>query len=333
MNPEPSGADQIDVSVVIVTWNSGPVIDGCLDSLEAETGLKLQIIVVDNASADDTADRLARRPKATYVQTGGNRGFARAVNLGLALTRGRLIMLLNPDASLRPGALAALVGLLDDKPAVGAVGPRLIEANGQENRFAIRQTPSLANTILRRFGLAKLFPESPFFNRETLAGRDRTGGLVAPCLSGSALLFRRKVLDSVGFLDEELPMYLEDMDYCHRIRRSGWALYYQPRAEVVHLGAVSAEASPVRPLLWAAENGQAGYLFIRRYRGPFQAALFSAIIFTAGLGRWAVAGLTVALGKTGAGRKAAEARILVRWAISDKNQFTRRLRASFDLTD
>ena len=331
MNPEPPEAGPINVSVVIVTWNSAAVIDRCLDSLEAETDFKIEVIAVDNASADDTPARLTGRPGVTYIQTGGNRGFARAVNLGLALAKGRRLMLLNPDASLRPGALAALIGSLNDKPGLGAVGPRLIESDGVENRYAIRQTPSLANTILRRFGLAKLFPGSPFFNRETLAGQDRTKGLVVPCLSGSALLFRREVLESVGFLDEELPMYLEDMDYCQRIRRAGWALYYQPRAEVVHLGAVSAEASPVRPLLSAAENGQAGYLFMKRYQGPFQAALFSAIIFTAGAGRWVIAGLLAALGKTGATRVAAEARILVHWAISDKNEFTRRLRATFDL--
>ncbi|MFP5256675.1 MAG: glycosyltransferase family 2 protein [Acidimicrobiia bacterium] len=227
----------IDLSVLLVTYNSRPFIDLCLGAVE-ETVRRhaFEVIAVDNASPDGTAAHLrAHWPSVTTIDMGRNAGFAAANNRAFAASSGRHVVLLNGDAVVGPGALDDLVDHLDAHPEVGVVAPKLCNPDGSDQCTA-RAFPTPSAAIWgRRSPLTRAFPQSRYVRRY-LTGRDRAGDEAFPVdwVSGACLMVRRQVVEQVGGLDEGFFMHWEDADWCRRISSAGHEVWCIPSIWVLH---------------------------------------------------------------------------------------------------
>ncbi len=272
------------ISVLIVSWNSEEHIKGCLHSLSQSAGRCLEVIVVDNHSSDATPQIVRSFPGVELVETGANLGFAPAMNIAMQIAHGPLVCLLNPDTVVSPFALDCMGTFLEQNLSVMAVGPRLLDESGEIMKASVRPFPSLWESFSRQFGLAKLLPERLVDGHLVDAALKGRFPISVPCLSGAVLMLRKSSIVDIGLLDEAIPMYFEDIDYCARLRKMG-PIYYIPDAVIVHWGAKSADRAAARRLLCAMENGEAPWLYLKRYRGSFTSRLFLSVIFMGSLFR------------------------------------------------
>jgi len=236
----------VDLSIVIVSYNTRQLLVRCLRALPAASaGLRREVVVVDNASADGSPAAVAGEfPDAILVVNADNVGFARACNQGVARSSGRTVLFLNSDAEPRPGSLTALVRHLGDHPRAGAVGPRLAHPDGGSPRSCFR-FPSLTRPLLD-FALVRRLAGPRFSLTLPLGDRRLAEGGAVDWLSGACLLVRREALDAVGRFDERYFMYFEDTDLCRRLWAAGWEVRFWPGAEVLHVGGASARGHAAR---------------------------------------------------------------------------------------
>lgn len=235
------------LSIVIVNWNSGGLLTRCLESLRQHSGESLcQVVVVDNASTDASADLGSSSDGwstvvVEVVRNSENLGFAKGVNLGLARCEGDLILLLNPDATVKAGALDALVAAVLADSGVGAAVPRLVTAEGLIQPNVWPNPPTAMQILIDGLRLEWLLPRK--FRGEWLLGRhwDYARRRYVNSFSGAAVMVRRVLVEDVGGLDERFWMYGEDAEWCTRIVRRGWRIVFEPAAEIVHHGAGSAK--------------------------------------------------------------------------------------------
>lgn len=225
------------VSAVIVTFNSASDILACLDSLKAASSrFSVEVIVVDNASRDETLHVIAHfTTSARVIANTVNVGFAAAANQGIGHCKGDFVLLLNPDARLERESLSRLLDALRAVPEAAAAGPRLLNVDGSR-QISARPRPTLMSTSMESLLLDSFFPRS----RWLCADPPRDEPAAVECLSGACLLVRRSVLESLGGLDERFFLYSEDIDFCVRARDAGHKLLIVPRARVVHKRGASA---------------------------------------------------------------------------------------------
>jgi GT2 family glycosyltransferase len=232
---------------VIVTWNSARYIGPCLKALPAATRRPYECLVVDNQSGDGTAELVSDHfPDVTLLPAGGNLGFAAANNLALRRCRGRYVALLNPDTEARPGAFDVLMDLLERRPETGAVGPRLLNSDGSV-QFSTYQLPRPATLAWEYFLRDLRRPNDPRAGRYAAADYEREREVAG--LLGACIVTRRAVLEQIGYLDERYQLYCEEVDWCLRLQRAGWQLWYTPAAEVVHHGGQSTRLAPAASFL------------------------------------------------------------------------------------
>jgi GT2 family glycosyltransferase len=243
---------EIACSIVIVSWNVRGLLRACLHSIEADSGVSLakdtdhgpgttEVIVVDNASTDGSAAMVrAEFPGVRLLAEATNLGFTGGNNRGIAASRGRRVLLLNPDTEVRPGTLAALGGYLDQHPKVGLVGPRLLNTDGtpQSSR---RRFPTPATALVESTPLQALLPTWPALRRYYVLDRSDDEAQEVDWVTGAAMLARREALLQIGGFDPGYFMYSEELDLCRRLRRAGWRIGYEPAAVVVHHGGQSSD--------------------------------------------------------------------------------------------
>jgi N-acetylglucosaminyl-diphospho-decaprenol L-rhamnosyltransferase len=228
-----------DLAVVVVDFNAGEHLRRCLASvLERAGGAELEVVVVDNDSADGSAQAAAGTfPQVTLIETGSNRGFAAGVNVGIRATTAPFVFVLNPDAEIWEGTLEALAKLAAERPRAGAIGPLIRGVDG-----SIYPSPRVHPTIGVAIGHAFLGPlwnGNPWSRRYRMDGWDRSSEREVEWISGSAFLLRREALDRVGLLDERFFLYAEEVDLFRRLREDGWRVLFTPELEVLHEGGVS----------------------------------------------------------------------------------------------
>jgi hypothetical protein len=253
---------RIPLSVVIVSWNTRELTLEALRSFLPADDLSLEVVVVDNASSDGSADAIeAAFPGVLVIRNERNVGFASGVNVGLRASRHPLVLLLNPDTRVVGDALSRLVDYSIAHPEAGIVGPRVLNEDGtlQASRFRF---PSLLNQLLAATYLYQLLPGSRFFNRERLGGGEAATPVDA--VSGCCFLVRRSVLDTVGVLDEDFFMYAEETDLCYRAWQAGFEVHYAPVGEIVHLRGASSRLASRRNFL---EYRRSILRFFRKHRG------------------------------------------------------------------
>lgn len=230
-----------ELSVVVVTYNSAETIDACLRSLQ-DGGARIEVVVVDNASVDGTAELVAaRHPWVRLLRNERNDGFARGCNRGWRLTRAPYVLLLNPDTEVHPGALRALLAFAETHPRAALVGPRILNPDGSLQHSCFR-FPSLRMVVTGFFGLIPLdSPANGRYPLEAYAEAHQVEHLLGACL-----LARRAAVEQAGLLDESFYMYFEETDLCYRLRAAGWENWYTPAATVTHRGAHSTAREPER---------------------------------------------------------------------------------------
>lgn len=223
------------VSVVIVNWNTRDILNDCLASIAHETALPHEVIVVDNASTDGSAELVrASHPHVTLIANTRNRGFAAANNQGLRITRGRKVLLLNPDTVVLDGAIDRMTDWLDAHPDVGCVGCQVMEDETTIQRTGFAD-PGPLNLALVEFGIQRMAPRHRIFGRSEYGDWDRRSQRDVDVVSGMFMLVPRHVLDRVGLLDEAFFVYSEEADWCRRIRNAGWRCVFAPEARILHL--------------------------------------------------------------------------------------------------
>src|SRR5579884_2047770 len=224
----------MDLSVVIVSYNTREMLRACLCALPAAAeGLEFETFVVDNASPDDSAGMVAAEfPQVHLIANTDNPGFARANNQALALSKGRYVLALNPDTEAEPGSLTALVRFMEAHPEAGACGPKLLNSDGSLQHNG-RRFPTPWREFLGVSGLRNL--NRAAFDRVLHFGRDNFDvEWETDEVSGACLMLKHTVMDQVGMLDEDFFMFYEEIEWCWRIRKAGWKVMYVPQARVVH---------------------------------------------------------------------------------------------------
>jgi GT2 family glycosyltransferase len=222
-----------EVSVVVVVWNGMPWLERCLESVRGR-----ETIVVDHGSTDGSVELVRDRfPEARLVER-ENRGMGAGNNAGMALAGGRWLFLLNPDAWVAGEGLDRLVRFGDAHPCAAVIGPRLRNPDGSLQR-SVRAFPTTWRLATEYLFLRKLAPRSSLLNPLYAGGFDHDEVREVDWVSGAALLVRREAADQVGLFDEGYFMFSEEADWMFRFRAAGWEVWFDPDAEVVHVGGAS----------------------------------------------------------------------------------------------
>jgi hypothetical protein len=256
----------VDLSIVIVNHNSKEFLGQLLPSLyETPCEVTFEVWVVDNNSTDGTLEMVAHRfPQVQLIANEVNRGFAAANNQALQKSRGRYILLLNPDTVLKPRALDIMVCFLDNHREVGAVGPKLLNLDGTV-QLSSKFFPTPKVAILKTLGVDRVFPEQPTLKKHFLSPEAREEAQEVESLQASCLMVRREMVDEVGPLDERFFMYCEDIDWCRRMREKGWKLYFLPEAQALHYRGGSTNKDSYRMII---VYHQSLYRFYEKYYAP-----------------------------------------------------------------
>ena len=270
-----SVAYQFDVSIVIVSFNTRAVLRECLLSVYREIGsLRVEIIVVDNASTDGSPQMIAEEfPGVVLIRSEINLGFGRANNLAFESARGRYIVLLNSDAFLTEGSLARSVAHMDADPTIGLGGARLVGRDGAKQPSA-RMFPTVWNDLIVLSGLAARFPHSRFFGRfdRTWASEEQAASV--DWVPGAYSILRAAALAAAGPFDPRFFLYYEEVDLCLRIKQKGYTVWYWPDVSVVHIGGESSRQltsldlsrSGAQLTLWRMRST---LLYYRKHHGPY----------------------------------------------------------------
>jgi N-acetylglucosaminyl-diphospho-decaprenol L-rhamnosyltransferase len=252
------------VDIVVVSYNSRAHLRRCVEPLARRDGL--QVIVVDNASPEESLSAVAGLPVRT-IELDRNGGFAHGCNAGWRAGYGDHVLFLNPDARLEPDALARLAAVLDGDPGVGAVAPRIAGDDGVLH-WSLRRFPRPVSLFAQAFYLHRLFPRAGWTDELVRDERAYEHAGSPDWVSGACVLVRRSTLDQLGGLDEGFFMYWEDTDLCRRIRDLGLDVRYEPAAVAVHVGGASAPRASLLPVLAASR-----LRYVRKHHGRGRAAL------------------------------------------------------------
>jgi N-acetylglucosaminyl-diphospho-decaprenol L-rhamnosyltransferase len=248
-----------DVSVVVVTFNSAPWIERCLESVRG-----YETIVVDNGSTDGTVALVRERfPEARVIEQ-ENLGMGGGNNAGMRLASARYFLLLNADAWVLGDGVDRLAHFADQHPDVAVVGPKLLNEDGSLQRSA-RAFPTLWRLSTEYLFLRKLAPRSRALNTFYEGGFDHDEAREVDWIFGACLLVRRDAADEVGLFDEDFFMFSEETDWLYRFHQAGWSVYFYPGAEVVHVGGASHGGTLF------AENVRGHLRFLAKHRGPREA--------------------------------------------------------------
>lgn len=235
----------VDVSIIIVNWNSKSFLRTCLRSLSTHVvNLKYEIIVVDSGSFDGCDEMIdAEFPTVHFIQSLKNIGFSRANNLGALSAKGKTLLLLNPDTEIFPGTIQKLFTHLVSRPKVGAVGCRLLNTNGSTQATSILNFPTILNRTLDSDYLRKRFPNSSLWGTAALnSGTDEFFEVEA--ISGACILVKNACYREIGGFSETYFMYCEDIDLCYRLKIAGYAIHFIPNYSLIHHGGGSSQIAP-----------------------------------------------------------------------------------------
>jgi GT2 family glycosyltransferase len=251
-------SDPVDLSVVIVNWNVCCLLERCLHSVidrgrfDPSRGAwrleypglppcTVEVIVVDSASSDGSVEMVQRAfPRVTMYASRENLGYTGGNNVGIEASRGRYVLILNPDTEVIGAALPAMVAYMDKHPEVGVLGPQLLwpDRSVQSSR---RRFPRLGTALVESTFLQKWFPRHPVLKRYYVLDRPDDAVSEVGWVSGACLLVRRSAIDEVGLLDDGYFMYSEEMDWQRRMHESEWRVVYWPEAQVMHYEGKSSE--------------------------------------------------------------------------------------------
>lgn len=281
----------------------------CLASIFSDEGYEREVIVVDAASSDGSADMVrAEFPEAALIASSRNLGYSRGNNLGLGAARGEFLFILNPDTRLREGAVSALLAYMAEHPRAGLLGPRLLDADGSP-QSSRRRWPTFWTALFESTWLQPYAPRRilDHYYDQTADGSQQSavGGRPSPVtrhplpqtvdwVTGAALFLRREVLEMVGGLDEGFFMYSEELDWCRRIRAASWEIAYVPAAEVIHDQEKSSQQAIPADTHIRFQRSKIRYF--RKYHGLLPADFLRALLLLSFLHQLILESVKLALG-------------------------------------
>lgn len=268
------------ISVIIVNYNVRHFLEQCLFSVQAALGgMEAEVIVVDNDSRDKSIDYLKPLfPGVRFIQNGQNLGFAKACNQGLAPSKGKYVIFLNPDTIVPENCFRDCINFLGENPQAGALGCKMLDGSGKFLAESKRAFPSPLTSLYKLFGFARLFPRSKIFARYHLGHLSPDQNNEVDVLAGAFFLCRREVLDTVGSFDENFFMYGEDIDLSYRIQKAGWKNYYFAGVSIIHF---KGESTRKGSMNYVRMFYQAMSIFVRKHYGGSRAGFFNALIHLA----------------------------------------------------
>lgn len=273
----------MDISIIIVTFNASHFIEACLQSiLKQVSGIGYELIIVDNASNDQTCHLIKERfPEVFLIQNHSNEGFAKANNLALEKAKGDFILLINPDTEWKKGKLKEAIQFLKNHSGIGALGCRLVLENGSWQK-SYGNFPTLIREIKEAFYFPKIFPQSQWM-KGVYTYHDHLEPKPVDWISCTFLLFKKEMLREVRFLDEHFFMYYEDIDFSRRMREKGKEIYYFPEIEITHFQKRTS----------LIDYGESPYIYFAKYFGfNFAVTLRYVLLIKAFLRIWIFLPLT-----------------------------------------
>ena len=267
----------MQLSIVIVNYNVKHFVEQCLHSVyKALKGIEAEVFVVDNNSVDGSVALIKEKfPQVILIDNKLNAGFSKANNQAIRLSKGKYVLLLNPDTVVQEDTFVKTLTFMDANPDVGGLGVKMVDGKGKFLPESKRGLPTPEVAFYKIFGLAKLFPRSKQFGRYHLTYLDKNKVHQVDVLSGAFMLLRKETLDKCGLLDEDYFMYGEDIDLSYRIVLSGYKNYYFPDTCIIHYKGESTKKSSIN---YVFVFYRAMAIFAKKHFSSGRAQLFSFII-------------------------------------------------------
>ena len=231
----------IDLSIIIVSYNTSDFLKGCLGSIKATSkGFTYEIIVVDNASSDNSLEMLKMEfPEVILIKNQENIGFSKANNMGVGKSKGRYVLFLNPDTVVYKESLLDMIKFMDRHKEAGAATCKLLMQDGILDDASHRGFPNPWNSFSYFLGLSKLFPKSKLFGGYNLGFLDLSNTHEIDACAGAFIIVRRLAGEQIEWWDEDYFFYGEDLEFCFRLKEIGWKIYFVPSVSALHYKGVS----------------------------------------------------------------------------------------------
>lgn len=256
----------MDVSIIIVNWNTRDLLRDCLKSVYEQTkGISFEVIVIDNASSDGSVEMVKSEfYQVVLIENKQNRGFAAGVNQGIAVAKGRYALVLNSDTIVCDNAIEETMRYADKHPEAAMVGCQVLD-NSNTIQMTCFRFPSVLNLFLHTFALNKIFKKNHFFGREWMLWWPRDSEREVEVVSGSFMLVRRNAIDDVGLMDEGYFLYYEETDWCYRFTKAGWKILFWPGAKIIHCHG-GRNSSKQEALKMAVQMQKSCLIFFKKHR-------------------------------------------------------------------
>ena len=270
----------IELSVIIVNWNSADALRKCLASAYDTIDIPLEIIVIDNNSSDDSVVMIKREfPKAILITQSSNTGFSKANNEGFRASHGAYILVLNPDTVLLKGTVSRMIDFLKARADIGILGPKILKKDKMPDLTCKRKLPRISREFFTIFLLEKMLnklkTEIPYSRKAFYRYYEKSEECES--LSGSCILFKREIFKRLGGFDESVPMYLDDIDICYRSRKMGLTNFYLANAEIMHIGKYSTNMVDYNKIYDVLAR-QAHLFYYRKHYGKVVEFVYRAIL-------------------------------------------------------
>lgn len=271
----------IKLSVIVVSWNTSKLLDETLYSLRKELDqlpLSFEVFVVDNASSDDSVKMVKEKfPWVKLIVNSKNLGFGSANNQAFKVAVGEYVLLLNPDTIVLPNSILPLINFFDTHTKTGIVSPQLINTDGSIQK-SCQRFPTLSGMFFEFIGLRSIFPGVKKFGSFKMLDFDHNHTRQVDQPEGACMLIPKKVLDSVGWFDEKIFMFFEDVDLCYRIKQAGWEIWFTVDSKIIHhLGQAVKKSRP--KMIHSAHRGL--YYFWTKNHHRWFEKLLSPFLFVA----------------------------------------------------
>jgi len=238
------------LSVVVLSYNTKDITARCLDSLyrHAPTIADMDVVVIDNASFDGSADAIEERfPDIKLIRNTQNRGFSAACNQGIRVSKGDIVLLLNSDTELHDQSLDVVVDYMIRNPEIGIAGGNMLDPNGKPQP-SCHTYPTYKNLL---FSKSSIFSGLRYFKKKYKRYRFIPESITdVDAMCGGFLFLSREALSTIGLLDERFFFYVEDIDIARRMKRAGWRIVFIPKATITHLGGASTSRKPAKTYAW-----------------------------------------------------------------------------------
>ena len=265
----------MDLSVVIVNYQTFELTKNTIDSIfRYDYPFSYEILVVDNASTDDSLARLQDyfKDKVTFIASKENNGFAAGNNQALEIAKGKYVLLLNSDTIVWENTLEDIYSYMEMHKDVGAAGCRVLLENGELDKACKRSFPNVKNSFFRLFHI----PTSSKDDNYNLIDLPDDGIYEIDCLTGAFMFLRAEALDEVGFLDETFFMYGEDIDLCFRIKKAGWKIVYYGESKITHLKGASSKKQKNKLIY---EFYRAMYIYYKKHHADESSIIINIIVY------------------------------------------------------